>query len=145
VTSSISEENELLVARLRWLIIEQEIRPEDIQVLSFSRHRVASIADAVSNGNIQGIDAIHIAFNDKEKDQRLGQKGRLTLSTVASAKGYDAFCVLLASANEFSTDVVGRASFYVGCTRAIEYLEVFAYEKKGLAAEMEALLKRMES
>lgn len=61
---------------------------------------------------------------------------------MASAKGYDAYCVLLASANEFPTDVKGRANFYVGCTRAIEYLEVFAYEKKSLAAETEAVLSR---
>ncbi len=59
------------------------------------------------------------------------------------AKGYDAYCVLLVSANEFPTDVIGRASFYVGCTRAIEYLEVFAYANKGLAAEMEEALRRL--
>ena len=66
----------------------------------------------------------------------------MPLSTVASAKGYDAYCTLLASANEFSTDVWGRASFYVGCTRAMEYLEVFAYEDKGLASEMQRAIVR---
>ena len=64
----------------------------------------------------------------------------MTFSTVASAKGYDAYCVLLASAHDFPTDVTGRASFYVGCTRAIEYLEVFAHQKSGLVAEMERAL-----
>ena len=51
--------------------------------------------------------------------------------------------LVLASANEFPTDVKGRANFYVGCTRAVEYLEVFAYEKSGLAAEVEAAARRL--
>jgi hypothetical protein len=137
------QETQQLVARLRWLIEEQEVRPEDILLLAFSRQRVAQLADAAAAACIKGVDGIHAPLNEKEKDRRLGERGRLTVSTVASAKGYDAYCVLLASANEFSTDVMGRANFYVGCTRAIEYLEVFAYEHKGLAAEMAAVLERM--
>lgn len=141
IVSGTKLENELVVSRLRRLIGEQEVRPEDIHVLSFSRQRVTEVAAAVAAANIAGVSGIHIAFN--EKDRPLGQKGLVTLSTVASAKGYDAYCVLLTSANEFPTDVMGRANFYVGCTRAIEYLEVFAYENKGLAVEMEAVLGRL--
>jgi hypothetical protein len=138
---SIRQESELLVSRLRWLISEQQVRPEDILVLAFSRQRVTQIAEVVAAANLPDISRVHVAF--KEKDRPLGQPGRLTFSTVASAKGYDAYCVLLASANEFTTDVLGRASFYVGCTRAVEYLEVFAYERRGLASEMEAVLSRI--
>ncbi|MDM8001032.1 MAG: hypothetical protein QUS33_13870, partial [Dehalococcoidia bacterium] len=108
----------------------------------FSRQRAAQLAEAIETAKIPAISGVHVAF--KEKDKPLGQKGRLTVSTVASAKGYDAYCVLLASANEFTTDVTGRANFYVGCTRAIEYLEVFAYENRGLASEMQAVLARMK-
>jgi DNA helicase IV len=68
----------------------------------------------------------------------------LSLSTVGSAKGYDAYCVLLASANEFDPDITGRVTFYVGCTRAIEYLEVFAYEKDGLVVEIETALAKVQ-
>jgi len=50
---------------------------------------------------------------------------------------------VLASANEFVPDVKGRASFYAGCTKAIEYLEVFAYEKRGLVVEMESVLAKL--
>jgi superfamily I DNA and RNA helicase len=131
------------VARLRWLTGEQEVRPEDIQVLTFSRQRVTQLAEVIAAANIPAINAVHLAIDEKQKDQPLGQKGRLTVSTVASAKGYDAYCVLLASANEFKTDVTGRANFYVGCTRAIEYLEVFAYEKKNLVVEFKAALERV--
>ena len=72
-------------------------------------------------------------------------RGQLTVSTIASAKGYDAFVTLIASANEFLTDVRGRASFYVGCTRAIEHLEVFAYKSSGLAAEYEAVVRKLQT
>ncbi len=143
VGSGTRQENELIVSRLRWLIGEQEVRAEDIQVLSFYGRRVSELAEAITAAKIPGIDAVHIASSEKEKDQRLGQKGRLTVSTVASAKGYDAYCVLLASANDFPTDVMGRANFYVGCTRAIEYLEVFAFKDTGLAVEFGAVLGRM--
>jgi hypothetical protein len=139
----VRQETELIISRLRWLIEKQEVRTEDIQVLTYGKRRVTELADAVRAANIPGIENIHVTITDKQKDQPLNQKGSLTVSTVASAKGYDAYCVLLASANEFVTDVKGRATFYVGCTRAIEYLEVFAYEKKGLAVELEAVLKRM--
>lgn len=37
-----------------------------------------------------------------------------------------------------------QVNFYVGCTRAIEYLEVFAYRNDGLAVEFERVLARQE-
>ena len=89
-----------------------------------------------------GVQGLHIAF--REQDKLLGQRSTLTLSTTASAKGYDAYCVLLASGNEFDRDVIGRINFYVGCTRAIEYLEVFAHCNEGLVAEMERVLARQK-
>ena len=135
------QEADLLIARLRYLIEEQQVRPEDIQVLSYYRQRAQQLADAIQKANLSSVSGIHLAF--EEQDNLLGRKGYLTLSTVASAKGYDAYCILLASVNEFDRDITGRATFYVGCTRAIEYLEVFAYEKKGLVLEMEAALARI--
>lgn len=132
------QETELIIARLRWLIQQQEVRPQDILVLAFTRRRATQLAEAIGKAGIPGVSHVHLAF--KEKDKPLGQKGRLNLSTVHSAKGYDAYCVLLASANEFPTDITGRATFYVACTRAIEYLEVFGWHKSSLATEFEAVL-----
>jgi superfamily I DNA/RNA helicase len=40
------------------------------------------------------------------------------MTTVDSAKGYDCPIVILAGADLFWTDKEGRASFYVGATRA---------------------------
>ena len=107
-------------------------------MLAHSWNRVWGLAEAIRSAGIPSIAEVHVAKEDQ--DRILRRRGCLPLSTVASAKGYDAYCVLLASANDFPTDVTGRASFYVGCTRAIEYLEVFAHQRSGLVAEMERAL-----
>ena len=134
----VREERRLLVERLKWLVEEQQVRPEDVLVLAHSWRRVEGLAEAVRSADIRGVEQVHVARD--EQDRILRSRGCLPLSTVASAKGYDAYCVLLASANDFPTDVSGRASFYVGCTRAIEYLEVFAHQRSGLVAELEKAL-----
>ena len=136
------EERRLLIERLRWLVEDQHVRPEDILVLAHSWRRVEALAEAVRSAGIPSIAEVHVAR--EAQDRILRRRGCLPLSTVASAKGYDAYCVLLASANDFPSDVSGRASFYVGCTRAIEYLEVFAHGRTGLVAEMERAVGRTE-
>ncbi|MCA9031019.1 MAG: NERD domain-containing protein [Planctomycetaceae bacterium] len=129
-------ENIHILNRLRWLIDEQEVRPEDILILGFRKERIEQLAVFLRSERNSGLPEIHVAF--KEKDEILGQRHRLTMSTVASAKGYDAYCVLLVSACEFKTDVDSRATFYVACTRAIEYLEVTTYgQPDGLFAEFQ--------
>ena len=62
---------------------------------------------------------------------------RITVSTVASTKGYDAPQVLLASVDEFPETVEGRVCLYVACTRAREWLEGTAKEMTNLAREFE--------
>ena len=134
------EEQKALIERLRWLIEEQRVRPEDILVLAKSWKRVLEFATAITETKIQSLDGVHVA--KENQDRRLRQRGYLSLSTVASAKGYDAYCTLLVASNDFAADLKGRASFYVGCTRAIEYLEVFAHERKDLVLEFERALKK---
>ena len=63
--------------------------------------------------------------------------GRITVSTVASTKGYDAPQVLLVSVDAFPDTVEGRVCLYVGCTRAREWLEATTTEMTGLAREFE--------
>ena len=140
MATSSSAEIEEIVKRLRWLIEEQKVRPQDILVLGMTKSRIERIAEAIAAAKINGIDGLHVAF--REQDKLLGQRSTLTLSTTATAKGYDAYCVLLASAHEFDRDLIGRTSFYVGCTRAIEYLEVFAHRNEGLVVEWERVLVR---
>lgn len=96
--------------------------------------RVFKIAGAIRRAALPSVAEVHVATD--EQDRILRRRGCLPLSTVASAKGYDSFCTLLASANEFPMDISGRATFIVGCERAIEYLEVFAYQRAGLVLEI---------
>ena len=138
IAPDLREEQRLLVERLRWLIEEQRVRPEDILVLAQTWGRVAGFARAIESAALPSVAEVHVAKSDQ--DRSLRWRGCLTLSTVASAKGYDAYCVLMASAQDYPTDVSGRASFYVGCTRAIEYLEVFAHRRSRLVIEMERAL-----
>jgi len=142
IAPDLREEHRLMVERLRWLVEEQRVKPEDILVLAQSWGRVVGFAKAVESAALPSISEVHVAKTDQ--DRHLRRRGCLALSTVASAKGYDAYCVLMVSANDFPTDVTGRASFHVGCTRAIEYLEVFAHQKSGLVAEMERALGRSD-
>ena len=139
MATSSSAEIEEIVKRLRWLIEEQKVRPEDILVLGMTKGRIERIAEAVAVAKINSVEGLH-AF--REQDKLLGQRSTLTLSTTAAAKGYDAYCVMLASAHEFDRNLVRRTNFYVGCTRAIEYLEVFAHRNEGLVIEWERVLAR---
>jgi superfamily I DNA/RNA helicase len=124
-----------IVERLRWLTEDQQVRPEDIHVLVYYRNQVEKLVAAVEAARLPAIYGIHVPTT--VKDELLHKRGWLSISTVASAKGYDAYCVLIANGDEFPTDIQGRASFYVASTRAIEYLEVFASSRSGLVAEME--------
>ncbi len=142
IAADIEEERRLLVERLYWLIEEQRVRTNNILVLFHSWNRIWGLAEAIRSAGISSIVEVHVARDDQ--DRILKRRGCLPLSTVASAKGYDAYCTLLASANDFPTDVSGRASIYEGCTRAIEYLEVFAHQKSGLVFEMERALARQD-
>jgi superfamily I DNA/RNA helicase len=131
-----------MVSRLRWLTEDQNVRPEDIQVLVYYKIQIETLVAAVETARLPSVEGIHISTT--KKDELLRKRGWLSISTVASAKGYDAFCVLLANTNDFPTDIQGRASFYVACTRAIEYLEVFAANRSGLVGEMEQAVAALE-
>ena len=90
------------------------------------------------------IRAVHRAYgkhlspdgNRKAKDVHLLQVRCLTLSTVQSAKGYDAPIVFLLGADLFGVGTDDRAAFYVGATRARLRLFVTGLQiADGLAAE----------
>jgi superfamily I DNA and RNA helicase len=122
------------------LIVAENVRPEDILVVGYSQNRLNSL-EQHATGNISA--GIHKSYVPGNKDMLIHMPGNVTFSTVHSAKGYDAYCVIVVAANEFPTDLTGRACFYVACTRAREHLEVFAYEKTGLAVEFGILLDRL--
>ena len=138
--NNLKREERELIARLEWLLVDQQVRAEDVLVLTMRNERAQRLAQAIERADLP-IARVHLTT--QEKDRLLGERKQLTVSTVASAKGYDRYCVLLASVGEFSSDVTGRASFYVGCTRAIEYLELFGGEDAPLLAEFKVAMKRL--
>jgi len=137
----LEDENLAILRRLRWLIEEEDVRPEDILVLGPSRQRLRWLATFLDAH--LSVDGVLLPFEPGRKDDYISRPGCLTVSTVNSAKGYDAFYALLASAQNFPATREGRAAFYVGCTRAREFLDVFAYEDTGLAQEFGLALERL--
>jgi hypothetical protein len=136
VSESWESEKQGIVARIRWMLREEQVRPQDILVLAQKVGRVGELVRALEGAGLTGVK-VHNATAQENKDSLLNAPGGMALSTVHSAKGYDAYVVLIAAANDFHDAVEDRATFYVGCTRALEWLEIFAHEKAGLVVEME--------
>jgi hypothetical protein len=131
-------EDELLVDRCEQLMAEEGLLPHEILVLAFKRDRAAQIATALATR--LGHDRVSQPFLEAEKDDLAIKQDRLTVSTVASAKGYDAPFVLVASIDEFTDDIEGRASLYVACTRAREWLQLSAVGTTPLVSELQRTL-----
>ncbi len=142
ISSSSLMQRDEIIKRLRYLIDEQQVRPEDIHLLVYYRNQIDKLVKAIEEARIPSVEGIHVAT--AKKDDLLHQRGWLSISTVASAKGYDAYAILLCGADEFPTDVQGRASFYVACTRAIEYLEVFGTRRTGMLQEFEKAVSTLD-
>lgn len=135
LTSNDTErDEETRVANLCSKLIEEDgLLPQDILVLTSKRHRATEIATAISEK--LGEDQVLRPYEETEKDGLAIQSGKISVSTVASAKGYDAPFVIVASLNEFSEDVSGRASLYVACTRAREWLAMYTVGNTDLVLE----------
>lgn len=102
------------------LIRQQKVIPSDILVLykthfPYKDDLIPALERALGPGG-----AVRQVRSDDQdsKSKPLIEDGTLTVSTIASAKGYDAPIVFLLGADTLSTDTKGRASFYVGATRA---------------------------
>jgi superfamily I DNA and RNA helicase len=83
--------------------------------------------------------------NDDDKDQYIFQPGKLTISTIAGAKGYDAPIVFIVGTDRFGTDTKARASFYVAATRAKMFLQITGVAGRGSLLEEAAAIGAMPS
>jgi hypothetical protein len=106
--------------KIRALVQEHKVLPSDILILykthQTHRNKLAEKLMPVlgTHGTLRFVDA----ENRSAKNQPLMEECALKVSTIASAKGYDAPVVFLIGVDELDTDASGRASFYVGATRA---------------------------
>lgn len=105
---------------IRRLVKEQRVVPSDILVLYKSHYAykddlVPALERAIGEGHL----VRQVRSDDADSKSRpLIEDGTLTVSTIASAKGYDAPVVFLLGVDDLATDTKGRASFYVGATRS---------------------------
>jgi hypothetical protein len=128
------DEKRWVANKIAWLINNQQVRSEDILVL-FEQSGEFSDLDQSIRDRVPGISGFVKPFGkdptNPDKDSYILRKGFLTLSTTKGAKGYDAFVVFLVGADQFEKSREGRASFYVGSTRAKLMLYVTGRNKPG--------------
>lgn len=116
-----TDEFDAVSREVRRLVHAEKVLPSDILII----HRKLSPAEVDrllerlrpalgSSGTVRAVGR----HDHSSKDAPLFSPSVLTVSTIASAKGYDAPIVFLIAADLLKTDTEGRASFYVGATRA---------------------------
>ncbi len=113
------EELSWLVRELTHLIVEEEVEPHHLLVLCRSRDLCDEVRNGVSELMTRKIVGdVRCPSDKEEKDEFIFHDGQLTISTVKSAKGYEAQIVFMFGSDAYSTEDEGRAEFYVGATRA---------------------------
>lgn len=140
--SSRTKEKEWIALEVGRLIQQEGVRPKDILVLFNSSGPFEDLGDLIrARVGPQYIEDFLRPYKCAEKDKYIFRENCLTLSTVHGAKGYDAYIVFLAGADLFGPDETGRASFYVGATRAKLVLYVTGLNS-GLLAETRRVINR---
>ena len=116
--ASRAEERTWVVSEISRLIHKEQVQPEDILVLCPSNAECDELRRIVEGVRPSLANGVCSPYMREEKDDFIFRDGCLTVSTVNSAKGYDAQVVFLLAADQYSLEPAGRASFYVGATRA---------------------------
>lgn len=109
-----------LVADVMHLIREEAVRPEDILLLTPKPSAPELDLDYLEQQFRAKLPDVSLYFgaSGSNKDTQLLAPNRLAISTVFSAKGYDAPIVFVFGADLFPYTKEGRAEFYVAATRA---------------------------
>ncbi|MCX8093900.1 MAG: AAA family ATPase [Candidatus Goldbacteria bacterium] len=147
-----SEDEEIswVVENVKKLVEIEHVRPEDILVMTCYRKYCDKLVENF-NKKIKGVSHIKRTYADEEKNTYIFNKDTLTISTVHSAKGYDAAVVFFVGLHDLTpdiefdedikikTDAGSRAMFYVGATRAkyLLYLSGTKIAKYDLLDEIE--------
>jgi UvrD-like helicase C-terminal domain/Nuclease-related domain/AAA domain len=115
---------------------DRGVLPEDILVLGLSRPTIERLNVWLKD---QGIPSCSLLTNHVP--------GAVRLSTIHSAKGLDAACVLLFAAHELDgrEDEEARRLLYIAMTRARDELCVSYHRESQLMQELEAILAAVSS
>jgi superfamily I DNA/RNA helicase len=127
------------------LIEEEQVRPEDILVLTGTTatfHHLETRLRTLSEGRVE--PRLVGGSNRSTMDEALLVPGKLTLSTIHAAKGYDVPLAILMDVDQLPTSVTGRALFYVGTTRAKRYLVITGVKTPdSLLSEAQMMCRRL--
>ncbi len=132
-----------VVEAVRRLIANHKVVPSDILILYNSHHEYADTLGPKLATVLGGEDRLRFvdSAHQENKNYPLIEDGVLTVSTIASAKGYDAPVVFLLGVDQLRSDrTEDRALFYVGATRAKLHLVV-----AGIRMKTATLLEEAES
>lgn len=115
-----TKEKEWVATEVERLIKQETVRPEDILILFSYGEVFEDLGDLIRNrlGSEHIQDFSRPYGKHADRDNYIFRDKCLTLSTVHGAKGYDAYVVFLVGVDLFRSDEAGRASLYVGATRA---------------------------
>jgi superfamily I DNA and RNA helicase len=127
------------------LMTDEQVRPDDILVVAETAEGLSALAGRIRElcPSLAGFSHPHLGG---EKDEHILKPGRVTITTTRSAKGYDSYVVFVAMADRFPLTPPGRASFYVGCSRARLMLYVTGVGGDGtLVEEAGRVVKALEA
>jgi superfamily I DNA and RNA helicase len=128
ILPSRAEEIHAVTTEIQRLFRDEQVLPSDILILYNSHHPYKKdLAQQLERLLPKGYSLRHVDSDHNEnKNLPLIDDTVLTLSTIASAKGYDAPVVFLLGVDVLSTTDQDRARFYVAATRAKLLLYVYA-------------------
>ncbi|MCQ3932328.1 MAG: hypothetical protein DPW16_17905 [Chloroflexi bacterium] len=128
----IVREFETRVEQLDWvaeavvaLLEDEQVRPEHLLILAPKANSFNHLSRRVGQLTKNKIPLRLVGGPFQQHlDELLIIPDHLTLATIHAAKGYDAPIVFVVDTDQIETNVIGRALFYVGVTRAKRYLFV---------------------
>lgn len=139
-------QNEWIAAAAVNLIQEEHVRPEDVLILAFKSTSFESLEQQIRQQSEGKIPLRLVGGRNRHTlDETLLMPGKLTISTIAMSKGYDAPIVILIDTDELSVNETGRALFYVGVTRAKRYLLVLGVKSAGSLLDEAAAVLRLRA
>lgn len=137
-------QNEWAAGAVVNLIQEEHVRPQDILMLAYKSTSFESLEQQIRQQS-EGKIALRLVGgrNRHTLDEPLLIPDKLTLSTIAMSKGYDAPIVILLDTDELPGNEIGRAMFYVGVTRAKRYLLVLGVKSAASLLDEAAAVLRL--
>ena len=132
VYDSRHDEIDGVAGAVRHLVRFQKVLPNDILILYPSHWPYRDSLPAKLQATVGSGHHVHLVDRDHETNKKLPllEEGFLTVSTIASAKGYDAPVVFLLGVDELGVETQDRATFYVGATRAKLLLVVSGVKRR---------------